>query len=232
MPFAPPGTEALLAARADERLAYPWPGLEERLAAQAAPVLHLVGYGSLLEPDSARRTVLDTPDDGHPPVLAWGARRLFDYEMSDAGRERYGAAAEGRERAALDVRWTGRAADGFNGRLLDVAVDHLEALRRREVGYDLAPVVWQPWDEPDAAPAVAFALCASRRPVGGRVRVRDDVLPCPPYLEICRRGARRVSPAFEQVLLDTTFLADGTTPLRDHLGEPRPAAADGGPAPS
>ena len=49
---------------------YPWNGLEEEVAKMPEGKLLLVGYGSLLNRDSAARTIKDTPAEGHPPVLA------------------------------------------------------------------------------------------------------------------------------------------------------------------
>src|SRR5215813_11067432 len=53
---------------------YPWDGLEGGI--------RLVGYGSLLNAASAARTL--APAGPRRAVLAFGARRLFDSEMSAA----------------------------------------------------------------------------------------------------------------------------------------------------
>lgn len=151
-----------------ETLPWPWDGLEQRLIAVARreqacnsadvvttadamvrpPCLHLIGYGSLLNPESARVTIPGTPPGGHPPVLAFGARRIFNYVISnEAALRRYGALPVGRERAALNAERTGQVEDIINGRLLDVPLADLDALRQREFGYDLEPVIWRGWDD-------------------------------------------------------------------------------------
>jgi hypothetical protein len=57
---------------------YPWPELEEAVAKNPGHTLLLVGYGSLLNRDSAARTIKVTPISDNPPVLALGARRVFN----------------------------------------------------------------------------------------------------------------------------------------------------------
>src|SRR6266436_8259748 len=54
---------------------YPWEGLETEIGSSRKNKLYLVGYGSLLNPMSAARTIANTPLMGHPPVLALGAKR-------------------------------------------------------------------------------------------------------------------------------------------------------------
>lgn len=201
----------------DLRFEYPWSGLEEALQERSEDQIFLVGYGSLLHPRSAARTIADTPPGGHPPVLAFGARRLFDYVMPMTFIERY--RAEGAEefpptqRAALNTRWTGDPSDVLNGRLIPLSIGDLDGLREREKGYDLEPVATVPWDQPDQRPSVGFVLCATSRPWQGKVFIDGSIEPYPPYLELCREGARLTGEDFEQCLIDTCWLADAQTPL-------------------
>lgn len=215
LPPAPAGAEELLGSAKDLYLEYPWDGLEGLMEATGLEAFDLVGYGSLLEPDSARRTVPDTPPDGHQPVLAYGARRIFNYVMPSFVVERYGLPPDTDRCAALNSTWTGALTDGFNARLIPVRIADVEPLRSREVNYDLAPVVWRPWDDPTAPPRLAYTLAATDRPFVDVVWIRDDVLPCPPYLDVCRSGASRVSSEFDELFVATTVLADGRRPLAE-----------------
>lgn len=200
-----------------DRVDYPWDGLEDELRDAGVMSIDLAGYGSLLNAESARTTIPDTPPEGHPPIMVYGATRIFNYEMPGFFLEsRYGLDPDIAGRAALNSAWTGRSADSFNARLLTVAVEDIEALRCREVGYDLAPITWRAWDDPDAEVQAGYTLCATKRPVWDMVFVNDEILPCEPYLELCRVGARGVSAAFEEMFLDSTLLADGR-PLRSVL---------------
>lgn len=188
---------------------YPWTGIEEQLRAQGLEYLPLVGYGSLLNPQSAARTITNTPPDGHPPVIAAGARRVFEYRMPDKPSIDPADPA----RAALNVRATGRPSDLINGRLLTVHFEDLPALRKREFGYSLRPVVYLPWGEWKNEPSIAYILCAEREVVDGTKILDPSLLPEPSYLELCEAGARMVSPDFHRFFLQTTYLANGQTSL-------------------
>jgi hypothetical protein len=56
---------------------YPWPGLEEAVAKAPDRTLLLVGYGSLMNRDSAAGVIKDPSRADSPPVLVLGARRVF-----------------------------------------------------------------------------------------------------------------------------------------------------------
>lgn len=206
--------EQALSAYVGKGYDYPWFELEE----QGIRSLRLIGYGSLLNPESAARTVSDTPPDGHPPVLAMGARRVFEYVMPAAAIEHY---AEGDrtfradQRAALNTRFTGRAEDLLNGRVMEIRADDFEALREREFGYDLRPVASLPWGSWDDEPKIGYLLCAARKERNGRKILASDLAPFPPYLKLCEAGAAQVSPEFLRFFRETTYLGDGKTKLSE-----------------
>jgi hypothetical protein len=175
--------------------------------------LLLVGYGSLLNRDSAARTIKDTPADGDPPVLALGARRVFNYVIPEARLKSYSGNFPPRERAALNVDYTRSAGDVLNGRLLTVAPADVAALREREFGYDLRPVICMRWGDWEAAPFTAYVLVATEGTRGGQQVIDNDALPHPLYAGLCRAGAHAVSEAFLRLYLETTFLADRKTTL-------------------
>lgn len=231
----PTGQDKLAQARAtcrgDARLpglckhAYPWRELE-RQALDRDGAVAIVGYGSLLNPDSARRTMPDTPTDGHEPVIAVGARRVFDYAMSPAGANRHGPIEHPMQRAALNTVWTRDPQDAITGRLLRVSTADLPALRERERGYHLAGVLYVPWNHPRATPRVGYVLTADAEPVDGVVHTDASLLPHQRYTAICLEGARRVDPAFEHAFIQTTWLGDRVTPLSDYLNGIRDGLSD------
>jgi len=190
------------------RHAYPWAGLEGGV--------RLVGYGSLLNAASAART-LTTARRGLP-IVAFGARRLFDYVMTPGAEGRYGTPPDPRARAALNVRLTGALGDAVNGLLFDVPAGDVEALRLREIDYDLEPVVCLPWQRFDESPFVAHILTCPARSLRQRGQAPADgspqpspLLPHPHYYQVCREGAASVSEEFLRFFLASTFLADGLT---------------------
>lgn len=125
---------------------YPWDGLEAQFRA-AGDVLPLVGYGSLLSLDSARRTVPRAVALGTELVVVAGGLRLFNYRMSEPALLRDEGGTPSYSSAALNVEETRRPEHLFNGRLYSVPPEEIDALRRREVGYDLCPLPYVPWEE-------------------------------------------------------------------------------------
>ncbi|HKB35566.1 MAG TPA: hypothetical protein VKD72_03875 [Gemmataceae bacterium] len=200
---------------------YPWAGLEGGI--------RLVGYGSLLNAASAARTL--APAGPRRAVLAFGARRLFDSEMSAAALQRYGAGPDSRGGAALNVRVTGAIGDAVNGILFDIPAEEIEPLRQREIGYDLAPVICFPWERlvgqtflsaeerqtgmsAPPSPFVAHILTRPAHPAAEASR-NGPLLPHRAYYLLCREGAASVSDSFLRFFLASTFLADGLTPVAE-----------------
>lgn len=193
---------------------YPWNGLEQQMKDDATSRLRLVGYGSLLNPLSAARTISNTPPEGHPPVLAMGALRVFNYRMPQSAIDRYGVAAGPSERAALNTEPTGSVEHILNGRLLEVKAEDIPALREREKQYDLRPVACVWWHGINTVPFTAYVLCCPPGGKNGEAYVDDTLKPYRPYYELCRDGAALVSDEFLETFKCTTFLADRATDMR------------------
>jgi hypothetical protein len=187
---------------------YPWSGLTEFLRSS----LPLVGYGSLLNQTSAQRTI--RAGTRRLPVLAFGGQRVFDYVMPVATQQRYGG--ESRDAKAigvLNVHPTGSRTDWFNGVLTDVPVGDIPALRERELNYDLVPVMCVGYPTEVLAPTLAYTLACPR----GSPSQDATLRPHRAYLELCLEGARSISPEFERLFLESTYLADTRTLLRAWL---------------
>lgn len=209
----------ILQKSSNKRHTYPWPSLESDLIASKESRLLLAGYGSLLNPDSARRTIRDTPTSGHEPILAFGARRIFNYIIPQRVIDDYGIPVKSNAQAALNVEWTGSADSMFNARLLQVSISDFDSLRQREKGYHLEPVAILPWRDLSSQPSLGYALCADNTPCDGRVLVDDTLLPYQPYLDLCRVGTRMVDRDFEKLFLETTWLGNRSVRLDEYLGE-------------
>ena len=136
-----------LASIATKGYDYPWDGLEDVVAHFPTHRLLLVGYGSLLNQHSIAKTIEARPPGGYPPVLALGARRVFNYVIPSAKLKAYGGTFGPREHAALNVDYTQSAANALNGRLIMVSTMDISPLRAREFGYDLRPVACLPWND-------------------------------------------------------------------------------------
>jgi hypothetical protein len=201
----------------DSGFAYPWDGLEEKILSSPEKSVKLLGYGSLLNLQSAVTTIPGAARQEFAPALAVGAKRVFDYAMPDDLIRKRGGDVNGPEKAALNVRFTGHTDDILNGRILLIGVADVAALRTREYGYNLRPVRCIPWHAPDSEPFVAYVLAAESEMAGDRRVLDSGLLPNLPYVRLCYLGARSVSTEFSEVFLDTSFLPDGRTSLRTWL---------------
>jgi hypothetical protein len=146
------------------------------------------------------------------PVVAFGVRRLFNYEI-DERVSRYGPPVTPRSRGALNVVVTGNPEDAINGILLSVHSGDIRAFRLREKGYDLVPVATIPWERREEHPTIAYILQCPDEPRDGRVRTSHDVQPHLAYYRACRDGAASFGEEFLRFWLATTYLADGVTPV-------------------
>lgn len=191
---------------------FPWEGLEHFVSEAPGQHLPLVGYGSLLKLSSAGRTMRNA-ETSRRTCLAFGCRRIFNYEMPERVLVRYGASPSSLSRAALNVLVTGDYRDVINGVLITVKASDLEALREREFGYDLLPVFYLPWNaNGDNLLEAAYVLSAPETASDPNYQVvRRDILPQEDYARLCEEGAAEHSPEFLSSYLRSTYLADKTS---------------------
>lgn len=202
-------------ARCQPVYAYPWTGLEEELARSGRETLGLVGYGSLMNGDSAARTLTREQVRGRRPVVAFGVRRVFNYPIPPGNRSYGGGGPAAGRPAALNVRQTYDIGDMVNGVLIDIGRTQLPDLCRRELNYDLVPVACLDWNRPESSPFRASILSCPETlcQEDGSTGTSDRLVPQPDYLRVCRQGAAEFGAAFLDLWLATTFLADGRTPI-------------------
>lgn len=208
--------ELLDPSRRIPELVYPWAGLKEELEESGRNSFPLIVYGSLINVESASLTLARLGP--RRPTLMFGAQRLFNYAIS-VDNPRYGAPGDARESAALNVRVTGDIEDHFNGLLMNIALDDIEATRQREVGYDLVSLPSIFMDDPDALPFMGWALRCPLISANGVRQVDDSLLPHRIYYKVCRDGSASLGDAFLQTWLETTYLADGKTLAREWAAE-------------
>ncbi|OEU71554.1 MAG: hypothetical protein BA864_04105 [Desulfuromonadales bacterium C00003093] len=191
---------------------YPWGSLEADIENKGLETLPLVGYGSLVNPDSAAVTIRDRMGRTGLSVLSYGVRRIFNYVIPE-GHMRYDPPSNPRARAALNVRFTGAGNDTVNGLLLEISLRDIQRLREREIGYDLYPVACVEWKNPEAVPFTGYILVCPDEERAGAIRTDSEIEPHREYYEICRSGATQMGKDFLKVWLTNTYLADGVTPV-------------------
>lgn len=191
--------------------------IEEEIRKSPDGKLSFVGYGSLLNTGSASRTLSKEIIRSRKPIIVFGAKRVFNYSMGSAVSN-YGLPENPKETAALNIHLTGSLHDYFNGILIKLPIDEIAALRKRELDYDLEPVVYTDWEivKGDKRPVdVAYALTCHEKLEGSTSRVDRSLYPHRKYFDVCKKGAGEFGSIFLKQWLDTTFLADGTTTVKN-----------------
>ena len=194
----------------------------------------VLGYGSLLHPDSLRRTLPHVKKGGIRPVRVGGTRRIFN--LVSPGWAKLAGGVRGRRVAALN------AVPATEARMNAVAFfleeEEIGPLDRREFCYEkIKNVPFADWGklpvecsaEPenglyysvmDAAKLKARFPQRYRdeyQPLGADGLLSDDVLPQEDYLSVCLQGARLWGDDFLTFFLRHTLLADGRTTLDHYL---------------
>jgi hypothetical protein len=195
------------------------------MLSQAQRHLPIFVYGSLLNVASAKRTLSQDSLSTRQACLAYGVRRIFDADVPILPCCHWGTPFHGEARGMLNLQEVSCASFTVNGVLLQVALGDLIPLFQREEGYELRPVVISSWQKGEAEPSIYRIAYTFVRPQGSRW-TRKEILPRPGYYEVSRDGAADYGPDFLEHWLDSTFLADGITPVSNwealrKQGDPR-----------
>lgn len=201
---------------------YPWNELEKWLDKTSRPKLPLIGYGSLINQQSAGRTINVDDSAKRQAVKAFGAKRVFNYRMpATLLTDRYDTPLDSREVAALNCELTSEASDEFNGILTHVESNRLDQLREREKHYSLKPVVYHDWDGNENNLQVAYILELLPNDKIPNNPYDSTILPHKEYTKLCQKGALAVSETFLEHFDATSLLADKKTSLTEYQSNPQ-----------
>ncbi len=190
------------------RYQYPWDGLEEEIIGLGLKELPLIGYGSLVNNSSAAQTFDNEAVSSGRPVVAFGCRRIFNYPFP-CQNTRYGPCDSTKFNAALNVNVTWNDQDMINGVLINIKIDEFDLLRERELSYRILPVPFIDWGGINMNINMGYVL--SRIPES-----EDNVLmPHKEYYKVCRQGASSFGNEFLDFWLQSTFLADNVTTVKN-----------------
>ncbi|WP_146430581.1 alpha/beta hydrolase family protein [Blastopirellula retiformator] len=167
--------------------------------------LPLIGYGSLMNLASARRSLSAECLASAKPVIVLGARRIYEYVMSPRGRGVYGEAVAHDQFGVLNAQATGDRADWFNAMMFQMSVDDIPALLSRESAYDLVPAWTLCWNGEAPQPSIGYFFSCRRDSYDGRQLLDSQILPHPGYHAICEEGCEAISPEFLHAFRTTTW---------------------------
>jgi len=189
-----------------------WPNWVETIKDQAKKhgSVSFIGYGSLINPESSKRTLGETYNQ---VVTAFGVKRIFNFSLGDedyienGGRNK--KSSDPSHRACLNVVEAEDDNTKLVGVLVNLKLDQIDAFTKREHGYDIIPVDY----ESSKSSGEAYVLIARGKGVGIGHMVQDDILPNESYLQTCIDGAKTHGDEFLAAWLDSCYLADGKTKL-------------------
>ena len=190
-------------------LKYPWDDIKDIIKKQKKSTFHIVGYGSLINANSAALTV---SVQKRVPVLAFGVYRKFTYVILE-DNARYGIAENPIQRAALNIEVTNNVNDFINGLLIEIPLNDLKFLQKRELAYDLIQVPCISWDNRNAEPFYAYLLYCPYKEFQGVEKINNNLEPHINYYKVCRDGAQSFGDEFLNCWKATSFLADGISSM-------------------
>lgn len=198
--------------KANNSFHYPWKILETQLNSDSNHTIRIVGFGSLINVASARRSLPHSPIKAKP-VTVMNMMRVYDY-LSSTKRRKLPTKPSYQPCALNAYPMEGHH---LNGVLLTVTKSTFHAFRRREVGYNLIPCQTVDWYQKDKIIPHTFILSRPRLPQIPFIMAQKGMVPHPIYHDICMSGAEDISQDFALEFLHTTYLADRKTRLSEAL---------------
>lgn len=153
------------------------------------------------------------------PAIAFGIQRTFNREMAATTVEGgWGALKRPTDLAILNVFEKEDAV--LNGVIFQLPLSDLLILSKREVGYDLIPVVAMHWDEAidgkkEPEIFIAYTFQAPNYKGEGVRYTNANINPIPGYFNFLQKGLNLVGEDFKAMWWATTYLADQKTVVNE-----------------
>jgi len=188
---------------------HPYDSFYHRLRCLGVKKVLLFGYGSLVDPLSASRTVSIKSLNTRKPAVAYGVKRIFHRDVPFDAASHWGVPQNSMARGMLNLVFTSAPEHAVNGVVMQIDIEELESLARREVGYDLVPVPCHDWE--GCKFYFAYACMAPNH----SPYIHPSILPRPGYYELTMKAPLEYGLCFYNFWLNTTYLADETTTIRE-----------------
>jgi cation transport regulator ChaC len=178
----------------------------------------LFGYGSLINKQSASRSLKPCAIDTMEPAIAFGVKRVFNYQAKKT--DHWGKDQHKKEKAMANLTPSMDISQCVNGVIMKIDHEDLANLIQREKGYDLIPILIAPWKKVQAGAQnieikIAYTFMASTEPRDHVTYTSLHYYPIRGYLHAIQDGALEYGEDFLNFWNETTFLANGTTPLTE-----------------
>lgn len=190
-------------------------------------------YSSMIDKEAgAVKAISPEAAATQTPAIAFGIQRTFNREMEAKTVEGgWGALQRPNDLAILNVFDKEDAV--LNGVVFQLPLSDLLILSKREVGYDLIPVVVARWSEATDSQAepemfLAYTFQAPNYSGEGTRYTNAFVNPIPGYFNYLQNGLNLIGNDFKAMWWATTYLADQKTLVNElpfHLIDLKPAEA-------
>jgi hypothetical protein len=199
-----------------QRKTYPLSEEDLQQIFQSETTIPFFTYSSMIDMEAgAVKAISPEAAATQAPAIAFGIQRAFNREMAAATVEGgWGALKRPNDLAILNVFEKADAV--LNGVIFQLPLSDLLILTKREVGYDLIPVVAMRWNdaidaqkEPELFLAYAFQ---APNYIGESVRYTNaNINPIPGYFDFLQKGLNLMGDDFKAMWWATTYLADQKT---------------------
>lgn len=179
------------------------------------------GYGSLMNKQSAARSMKAEAIETMSPAVAFGVKRVFNYHANVTAH--WGDGQSRKEKAMLNLAPTLNTSSLANGVTMEVDFEDLGKLVKRETGYDLVPILVSSWEDimgenPELKIRVAYTFVATNELRNHIDYTSTEFYPVRGYLRAVQDASKAYGDDFAQMWNATTFLADGTTSINEWDG--------------
>lgn len=194
---------------------YPYGDLAALLEEKGQDTIKIFSYGSLMDYQSASRTLSKTTLATRKPWIAFGIKRIFNRDVSIKKDSHWGQPRHPASRGMLNVKLTKEIHDMVNGVGIEVPTHEISNILSREVGYNLIPVVCIEWHSAFLArdPKYFIAYTFSAGTPGDYTN--SEIYPRPKYYETAREAAKQYGPIYYHLWMNTTYMADSSTPITE-----------------
>lgn len=187
---------------------YPYGSLGLQLQNQGKVTFTIFSYGSLLIEESALKTLSPETVKTSRPALAFGILRIFNRDVAIRSNSHWGVPKNPNARGMLNVEYSENPFEIVNGVLIDIQIEEIEPLMKREEGYDLIPVLVMDMvaSQKENKPiySVAYTFHAPR----GTKYTSENIEPRPGYFETSRDASKKYGPLFYHLWMESTVKAN------------------------
>lgn len=194
---------------------YPYYSLAKDLQELGQTEIPIFSYGSLMDQKSAADTLSPKSIAASRPVIAFGAKRLFNRDVGIKTDSHWGQPNHASARGMLNLRLTGSTKDMVNGVVVPTRLSEIPKLLDREEGYDLVPILYTYWEDFEEGKQPVFGVAYTFRAKTMSKYTSSKVLPRPNYYELTRNSAKGYGESFYQLWLESTYLSDGVTKVHE-----------------